>query len=152
MKKISFWIVFLFFLNAFAQETEGDKAKQTVLDFFEAFHAQDSIKMKKVVSPKVILQSIGKNRTGEIMVKTEKFHDLITSIVNIPDTLQFEEKLLSFRVNVDGAMANVWVPYEFWLNNTFHHCGVNSFQLLKKKDRWEIIYLIDTRRKNECKK
>ncbi|WP_291868529.1 nuclear transport factor 2 family protein [Maribacter sp.] len=152
MKKISFLVVFLFSLNAFTQETEENMAKQTVLDFFKAFHAQDSVKMKKVVSSKVVLQSIGENRAGEITVRTEKFKDLIRYIVSIPDTLQFEEKLLSFDVKVDGSMANVWVPYEFWLNAEFHHCGVNSFQLFKEQSQWRIIYLIDTRRKDECKK
>ncbi len=49
-------------------------------------------------------------------------------------------------------MANVWAPYEFYLNNDFSHCGVNSFQLFFDGIQWKIIYLIDTRRKQGCKK
>lgn len=151
MKKISFLLLFLFFLNMSAQDLEKGKAKQTVLDFFEAFHAQDSIKMKGLVTLDVILQTIGKNREGETRIKTENFKDLITSIVSIPDSIPFKEKLLSFEIKIDGAMANVWVPYEFWFQNKFHHCGVNSFQLYKEEEQWKIIYLIDTRRVKGCR-
>ncbi len=49
-------------------------------------------------------------------------------------------------------MANVWAPYEFYLNNDFSHCGVNYFQLFFDGIQWKIIYLIDTRRKQGCKK
>lgn len=48
-------------------------------------------------------------------------------------------------------MANAWTNYEFWLNDEFHHCGVNSFQLLKEDDIWKIIYLVDIRRVEDCK-
>ncbi len=47
-------------------------------------------------------------------------------------------------------MANAWTPYEFWYNGNFSHCGVNSFQLIKKDEKWKIIYLVDTRRKEGC--
>ena len=47
-------------------------------------------------------------------------------------------------------MAHVWAPYEFWYNGEFSHCGVNSFQLFKEEDTWKIIYLIDSRRKEDC--
>lgn len=151
MKLLSFLFVFLFILDASAQKKEEELVKQTVLEFFEAFHAQDSVKMKRFLSLDVLLQSIGENKEGEIKIRNENFKDLITSVVSIPDSVSFKERLLSFSIQVDGAMANVWVPYEFWLQNKFHHCGVNSFQLFKEEEQWKIIYLIDTRRKEGCK-
>ncbi len=77
----------------------------------------------------------------------EKF---VQGLISIPKTTTFEEKLKSFSIQIDGAMANAWTPYEFWLNGAFHHCGVNSFQLVKYGANWKIVYLIDTRRKEDC--
>lgn len=137
-------------LSLAAQDSENDAVQKTVESFFEAFHNQDSIAIKQVVSTDVILQTVGRNKQGESRMRTEKFDDLIRSITSIPDSIQFQEKLLSFNIQVDGPMANAWTPYEFWLNGSFHHCGVNSFQLFKDGDSWKIIYLIDTRRREGC--
>ena len=49
-----------------------------------------------------------------------------------------------------SVFIDAWTPYSFFLNDTFSHCGVNNFQLLKKEGEWKIIYLIDTRRKEGC--
>ncbi len=137
-------------LSLAAQGSENEAVQKTVESFFEAFHKQDSTAIKQTVSEDVILQTVGRNKQGESRMRTEKFDDLIRSITSIPDSIQFQEKLLSFNIQVDGAMANAWTPYEFWLNGSFHHCGVNSFQLFKEGDSWKIIYLIDTRRREGC--
>ena len=73
------------------------------------------------------------------------------NIANIPKDRKFEEKLLDFSIQVDGNMANAWTPYEFWYQEELSHCGVNSFQLIKEDDKWKIIYLVDTRRREGCK-
>ncbi len=150
MKKIYGLMCLLIALNTYSQKPEDDKVKATIEHFFEGFHKQDSTLMIKTLSRDVILQTIGRNKKGESRIKAEQFDDLIRSIISIPDSVQFQEKLLSFNIQIDGAMANAWVPYEFWLNNSFHHCGVNSFQLFKEDENWKIIYLIDTRRRAGC--
>ncbi len=150
MKKIYGLMCLMIALNTYSQKPEGDKVKATIEHFFEGFHKQDSTLMIKTLSRDVVLQTIGRNKKGVSRIKTEKFDDLIRSIISIPDSVQFQEKLLSFNIQIDGAMANAWVPYEFWLNNSFHHCGVNSFQLFKEDENWKIIYLIDTRRRAGC--
>ncbi len=147
------WLIriFCFFSMTilFAQSPEAE-IRQTVVDFFEAFHAQDSVRMKLTVHPDIILQTIGTNKEGLQQIRTENFNDLVRSIISIPETVQFEEKILDYSIHIDGPMANAWTPYEFWLNNEFHHCGVNSFQLFNDAGTWKIIYLIDTRRAADC--
>ena len=54
-------------------------------------------------------------------------------------------------IKIDGNLASVWTPYEFYLDNNFSHCGVNSFQLFNNNGNWEIIYIVDTRKKLGCK-
>lgn len=74
----------------------------------------------------------------------------LLTILSIPPDAVFEEKLLDLNVQIDGDMAHVWAPHEFWYNNEFSHCGVNSIQLVKLDGSWKIVYLIDTRRKENC--
>lgn len=121
-----------------------------VKGFFEAFHAKDSIAMKKFVAEEVVLQTTGRSKNGKTVFKTGKIGKLYQSIVGIPDSVQFQEKLTSWSIQVDRTMANAWVGYEFWYNGSFSHCGINSFQLISFDGEWKIIYLIDTRGKSDC--
>ncbi|UCD62195.1 MAG: nuclear transport factor 2 family protein [Flavobacteriaceae bacterium] len=133
-----------------AQDTEKEEVKKAVQMFFDGFHKQDSTQIKSTIGSEIILQTIGRNKEGASIVKTADFNDFLKSIVSIPDSIKFQEKLLSYQIKVDGSMANAWTPYEFWINDSLSHCGVNSFQLHKQGGTWKIIYLIDTRRRENC--
>jgi len=66
------------------------------------------------------------------------------------DTLKIEERLHSYTIQTDGAMANAWTPYSLYVQEKLHHCGVNSFQLFHDGTDWKIIYIIDTRQLKAC--
>lgn len=150
MKNMIYLIFGLVGLMGYAQRSDEALVRQAVDDFFEGFHFQDSIQMKKGIHSDIVLRTIGETKEGTTQLVNEDIHVFFKSIVSIPDSVQFQERLLDYNIQLDGPMANVWTPYEFWLNGEFHHCGVNSFQLLKEADNWQIIYLIDTRRKLGC--
>ncbi|MCK0192878.1 nuclear transport factor 2 family protein [Arenibacter sp. F20364] len=146
-----FFSVFWIAMGIVNAQDNGEKmVKNTIDSFFEAFHKQDSTALKETVSKDIVIQTIGKNGDGREVVKTDNFSHFLKSIVSIPSTTKFEEKLLSYSIQIDGAMANAWTSYEFWVNGSFSHCGVNSFQLFNDQGVWKIIYLIDTRRKEGC--
>ncbi|MDO6491522.1 MULTISPECIES: nuclear transport factor 2 family protein [unclassified Cellulophaga] len=149
MKNILLVFTILFSVFVSAQANEVD-VKNTINLFFDAFHKQDSVQLKALTTSTVILQTIGVDKDGNTVVKTENYSDFIKNIVSIPKEVNFREKLISYSIKVDGDMANAWTEYEFWLNGKFSHCGVNSFQLFKNNGKWKIIYLIDTRRKKGC--
>jgi hypothetical protein len=126
--------------------SQNEDVKQVVVTFFKGFHAKDSITMKSVCADKMILQSISES-SKVTQLKNDSAQDFFRSIATIPNTILFEEKLLDYSIQVDGAMAHVWTPYEFYLNNKLSHKGVNAFTLFKDNGLWKIVYLIDTRRK-----
>ncbi len=150
MGKYVFFAMVMMGLLTKAQDPENAAVQRTIDDFFLAFHAQDSSAMLATVHPNVIVQSIAADAKGNARLRTEGFGDLVAHITRIPDSIAFNEKLLDYHIQVDGPMAHAWTPYEFWLQGDFHHCGVNSFQLLKDDRSWKIIYLIDTRREAGC--
>ena len=140
----------LFTVITHSQNQEKEAVKQTIIDFFDAFHKQDTVRLKFFANDKVVLQTIFTNKEGKTVLNTETYETFTKSIASIPKTSKFEEKLLDFSIQIDGKMANAWTPYEFWFNGKFIHCGVNSFQLIKKEDQWKILYLVDTRRREGC--
>lgn len=143
MKKIFFFLILIFSSSVNAQNQEVQKKIET---FFEAFHAKDTVKLKSICSDKIILQSIQENAKGG-KLSDEAASEFYKSIASIPANFNFQEKILSYSIQVDGLMAHAWTPYEFYINDKLSHKGVNAFTLFKENDVWKIIYVIDTRRK-----
>ena len=151
MKQIVLLIMFSLVFKVNAQRSETENVKATIIEFFNAFHKQDTIALKVMVKDDIIMQSISVNKEGKTILQENDYNQFLKIIASIPKDQTFEEKLLDFSIQVDGKMANAWIPYEFWFNENFSHCGVNSFQLVKEHKIWKIIYLIDTRRRNDCR-
>ena len=141
-----YFIVILMFAGLSSNAQQQDVQK-VIESFFEAFHQKDTVKLKSVCSNKLILQSISESVTNGNKLSEENIKEFYKSIASIPSNLKFEEKILNYNIQIDGSMAHVWTPYEFYLNDKLSHSGVNAFTLFKEKDSWKIVYLIDTRRK-----
>ncbi len=122
-----------------------------VIAFFNAFHKQDTLAMKELVYDSIKMQSIGRSKSGSVKLSTSSFDSFLQSIAGIPDTVNFEERILDYKVRVDALMANVWTPYEFYINNEISHCGVNNFQMIWDDNTWKIFYIVDTRHQEGCK-
>jgi hypothetical protein len=151
MKNYLFTIVLTITTGSFAQASFTEaQAKGMVETFFEGFHKGDATIMQSVMATDVTMQTASTNKEGKHIVSTGNGQDLLNAISNIPADQIWEEKILGYNVQIDGNLAHVWTPYEFWLNGAFSHCGVNSFQLIKMEETWKIIYLIDTRRREGC--
>ena len=64
--------------------------------------------------------------------------------------MQFKEELGEFTIQKDHKMAVAWVPYTFYLDNEFSHCGINLFTLMQVENEWKIIHISDTRQTKDC--
>ena len=144
MRKIFILVLILCFTSVFSQEVE---VKQAVDDFFVGLHKRDTLMFKKSCHPYINMQTIGKDKEQNNKLILENFQDFMKSIVSIPENVVLFEKLLDYTIQIDGPLAHVWTPYEFYVNGKLSHSGVNSFTLFKEKDTWQIIHIIDTRKK-----
>ena len=141
------YTIMFFLLLGLSSNAQKQEIQKCIEFFFEGFHQRDSTKIKLVCSDKMILQSISESTMKGNKLSDESAKEFYKSIASIPSNMKFQEKILSYTIQIDGTMAHVWTPYEFYLNDKFSHSGVNAFTLFKEKDSWKIIYLIDTRRK-----
>ena len=141
------FIAMLFLFVGLVSNAQKQEVQKCIDVFFEGFHQKDTLKLKSVCGDKVILQSISESKTKANKLSNESAEEFYKSIASIPQTTKFQEKILSYNIQIDGAMAHVWAPYEFYINDKLSHSGVNTFTLFREKDNWKIIYLIDTRRK-----
>ena len=121
-----------------------------VIDFFEAFHEQDTVKLKTFTTESLELKSISNNAEGKTTISTSTFSEFVKSIASIPKNVKFEEKIHEYRIEENGLLATVTTPYTFYYNGEKSHCGTNVFNLVKMDGNWKIIFLMDSRSKKNC--
>ena len=139
MKKIFFLLISSF---SFAQNTSEKEIIKPIENLFQAMKSADSLGVKNAFSGSAIMQTFGKNQE----IRTDKV-EYFAKQVGASQAGDLDERFTISKILVDGNMASVWVPYQFYYKGNFSHCGVNSFQLAKINNEWKIQYIIDTRRK-----
>lgn len=139
-----------FFISAQDNFTEAN-ARGVIDLFFEGFHEGDTVKMRSVMAENLPTQTVFATKDGMNMIQDGTGSDLLKAISTRPEDQKWYERLLDYKVQIDGNLAHVWTPYEFWYNGQFSHCGANAFTLAKFDEGWKIVHLIDSRRRSSCK-
>ena len=134
---------------ALAQSSEEEFVKSAINKLFEGMKKGDSAMVKAVFADNALLQTISTPAQKAPTLGTAALQQFLHA-VGTPHTDVWDERIRFDKIMIDGALASVWTPYQFYLGDRFSHCGVNSFQLMKFADGWKIIYLVDTRRKDGC--
>jgi hypothetical protein len=109
----------------------------------------DSALLASSFADSAILQTIV-DKNGKVEVKTEAIADFASQVGKMEKNI-LDERIQFDVIKIDGALAIVWAPYQFYYKGKFSHCGADSFQLIRINGKWKIQYLIDTRRREGCK-
>jgi Putative lumazine-binding len=133
---------------ALAQSAE-DSVKATVTTLFTAMKNADAPLLKSVFADSAILQTIARDKDGKLVVRNEEVKEFV-DFVGQQKKDAADERIEFGTIKIDGPLAIVWTPYNFYFSGKFSHCGVNSFQLVRFDNGWKIQYLVDTRRRAGC--
>ena len=146
-------VIFALFLlcfvtQSFAQIDEETAIKKAVNNLFEGMKTGDSSLTRAAFAKSAVMQTIAE-RDGKVNVRTESVSDFV-KFIGTPHQEKYDEQIVFNKILIDGPLASVWTDYKFYLGDKFSHCGVNSFQLVKGDKGWQIVHIIDTRRKTGC--
>ncbi len=135
-----------------SQEPYADSAEAVVKKFFHALNTGDTLGISKLFGKEARIQTVYVNKEGKTVLLEETLTDLIGSLCAARKE-KWEEKITKTEIILDYPLAIVNAFYFFYLDNKFSHCGVNVFQVIHNNGKWEIISLIDTRKrdKDKCK-
>ncbi|HSJ69667.1 MAG TPA: nuclear transport factor 2 family protein [Anditalea sp.] len=142
--------IFCFSLNVVAQQHNEEKAIEEVIStLFKGMKDKNQQLIEMSFHRDAIMHTVSQSDEGT-KLGSNSVKDFINRIAVTPAETVLDERILSYNIQVDGDMASAWTPYRFYVNDGFSHCGVNSFQLIKINGKWQITYVIDTRRKVDC--
>lgn len=151
MKKVALFFILLTAGYVSKAQTATDSVKIVINQLFTAMRNADSASIVNCFAEKHTLQTLVRDKDGNMQSKTDNVTDFGHNIAGLQKNAA-DERIEFGAINIDGPLASVWTPYKFYFNGNFSHCGVNSFQLLRTKNGWKILYLVDTRRKEPCEK
>ena len=60
------------------------------------------------------------------------------------------ERMWAPAVQVQGAIATVWAPYDFHIDGRWSHCGIDTITLLRTADGWQVAGLVYTVQRRGC--
>ena len=152
MKRVAGLLTFLFLISATftnGQTNAEDSIKKVINNMFDGMRNADVQLFKSAFGDSAVMQGISRNREGKTIVYNQSvagFADFVGKLKK--DSA--DERITFETIKIDGPLAFVWTPYQFYHNGQFSHCGVNSFHLVRFNGVWKIQYLIDTRRRTGC--
>lgn len=126
----------------------AEDAAGVVHQLFDAMRAKDTVAVRAVFHPEARIQSVGRDRDGEMAVRTTAIDTFVGGIGSA--TVQLDERIWDVEVRLDGGLATVWARYAFYADGTLSHCGVDAFQLAHTDDGWKILQVADTRQREGC--
>jgi hypothetical protein len=128
-----------------AKDPPADTGPQAIVEqLFAAIAAQKVDVVRSLFTPNAVLLSVKDDGTPARM-RYEDFADLLASSKNV-----WLERIWNPTVLIHGPIAVVWAEYDFHLNTTLSHCGVDSVSLLKTSSGWKISSISDTRETSGC--
>lgn len=147
MKNILLILLFVLPSTAILANDE-EEIKAVINKMFEGMAKGDSAMVRSVFYRDASLTTIV-NKKGKIELVREDLSNFF-SMIGTPHKDVWNEKIKSFEINNDVYMASAWTPYNFYINATFSHCGVNNFILIRTEQGWKITAITDTRYKQGC--
>ena len=123
-----------------SERTDIVAALQTL---FDALETGDAELLRGVMDPNIMMHSSGTNAAGEISLGSSTLDGLAARIET--SEVPLIERMWDPLVSVNGSMAMIWTPYDFYLGADFSHCGVDTATLMDTQGGWKIVSLAWTR-------
>jgi hypothetical protein len=104
-------------------------------NFLAALSVADTAELARLLGPEAMIYSVREGDQGPSLRAVSRAAFL--------ESLGGEDQVILERmwdptVQVQGHVAMVWTPYDFYLNGEFSHCGIDVFTLLKGGDGWRV--------------
>jgi hypothetical protein len=149
MRSFFILLTVIFIVSASRAQSTEDSVKAVVNTLFAGMKNADAALFRTAFSDSAIMQTISRTRDGNTVVRNESLGEFAEFVGKLKKD-SADERISFETIKIDGPLAIVWTPYNFYHNGQFSHCGVNSFHLVRFSSGWKIQYLIDTRRRQGC--
>ncbi len=147
MKPLLFALAVVFGTSKYAcAQNEKMEVLQVAQNLLDAIEKGDTTSFRAVFLPNAMIYTVRQKDGQPISANRSPFTDTFRADAKIKERM----KNKGVEVQVHGNIAQVWAPYNLWINDKFSHCGIDVFTLLKTASGWRIAALSYTIEKEGC--
>ncbi|MEM6768451.1 MAG: nuclear transport factor 2 family protein [Bacteroidota bacterium] len=129
-----------------SQDKEEEAISQVVHTLFDAMRAGDSAMASQLFHPEASMSSVGVKEGETILAEGDPAR--FFTAIGTPHDEVWDERIWGLSISHDGLIGSAWMNFAFFRGETYSHCGVNVFTLMKVGDSWTIISISDSRKKD----
>jgi hypothetical protein len=130
-------------LDAYAPTTaQHAEVVGTLQRLFDALESGDEALLRSVTDASVVMH-FSETLDGATTFGSATLDGLATRITS--SEVPLIERMWNQTVAVNGPLATIWTPYDFYVGETFSHCGVDAANMLHTEEGWKIVALSWTR-------
>ncbi|MDP6650877.1 MAG: nuclear transport factor 2 family protein [Gammaproteobacteria bacterium] len=137
---------------AAAQGNAEDEERQAILAvadaFFEALANRDRAGLEAILVPGSLNIATSQSANGETNYSIRDYQEMVSSLSRPGGSRT--ERYWDATVLIRGNIAVFWAPYDFHVEGAFTHCGIDSFQLVKRQGQWLLSNLSWTIEPSGC--
>ena len=129
-------------------QTNADEARvlNVVQEFFDALEKQDTAGLRRICLAEARNYSV-RNVGDSAIVRSQPSTGIR---FNPKQILKERMRKAVTKVQVKGSIAMVWAPYDLWVNDTFSHCGVDVFTMIRTSEGWKVASIAWTVEQEGC--
>lgn len=134
-------------LDLQAQQDERAAVLSVIDRYFATMAARDTAGMRSVLTAEGMFHGTyadAPDQPARTMPHGPYLDDLAR------DTLSLLERYWDPVVQVEGPIATVTTPYDFYVGRRFKHCGIDHFTLVREADGWKISGGVFTMQRTGC--
>jgi hypothetical protein len=141
-------LLFALFSSCSKELSTDEKAVIEVVEqFFQGLSAKDSTALRGAMLPHGTISSV-REIDGRRVVRYQEYEQFFENIAM--EENDFLERMWEPMVLINGDVAMLWTPYDFYFNGSFSHCGIDAFNLLKTDAGWKIAGTVYSVVKTGC--
>jgi len=109
--------------------------EEAARSFLEALSRTDTMVLRNLMAPGLSLSSVRDGPEGPV-IRHSTGEEFLIGLGG--EGQELLERMWDPVVYVQGQVAMVWTPYDFFLNGEFSHCGIDVFTMLEGEDGWKV--------------
>ncbi len=120
-----------------------------VQKFFDTMASADVAGQRAILVPEGRFFALAQPKPGEPQpLRTFTNQESVDRLAT--EKRKLHERMWNPEIHIHGPIAVVWMPYDFWVDGKFSHCGVDAFNLVKTAEGWKIAGGLYTVERTGC--
>ena len=140
------WVLSIGLLAMTTQSADQAGVMNVMQAFFDTMTAHDVEGARKILQPQGRFHAMTM-KDGKPDVRAFSNEEYFAQLQGDLSKRKLRERIWNPEVRINGLIATLIAPYDFWIDGKFSHCGTDTFDFIKTEEGWKIaggVYTVES--------